>query len=717
MRTTATVAVLFCDVVGSTERLTRLGDEAGDQFRRDFFAALRTAVRDHDGTEVKHLGDGLMVVFERSSIGAIECAAAMHAAAKAFDPSDPVHLRIGVSIGEVAHEDDDWFGTPVVEAARLCAAAGTDRTLAPALLESIIGSRGRSHRFRPIGPMSLKGLPPGMQVVEVDGPDAAEDQLVPPTWREPEPTGNDGPGRRRWVNFVAGLAVMAAVAIIATVVITDGDDGSEGADDRSSEGKPASDVVTAPVGYTPKLVPTPCSPATLDSVPDATCSELVVPESRGNPEGRTLRLPVTTVAGPKGSDVDPIVVLDVNEGAATSLADSADVHLLGLRGFHTAAQAAGGALPSHSGTDPVLSCPDLQAVWAASFAQRANDPGAINARADAAGACADSLRAQGVQLEGYSWSEVAADLRDLVWASNMEKVNVAAGGLTTVAAAAFARANPGAVNSMILTNPTPPGESVLEDPTLSLSRSFETIQALCDADEDCKAQFPDLARKYTARYDALQANPVTVTTRSLSGAGPYTVLLDGRRFAAALESAMRETNRLPQVPTAVVDASDELTAAAGIAEDVSFFAGPSLAGAFLSLTCGYDAVTNRTAEVSDRALEEFAGANEPTFGRMCERWGVPNDFERLSRPLDIDVPVLLAVGGLSAAGANGWADAMAEGLGQATVVEVPTMSEDLAFSPPSCLVELRSQFLNDPTARLDAAACRDADPIDFVVPG
>ncbi len=719
MRTTATVAVLFCDVVGSTERLTRMGDEAGDQFRRSFFAALRRAVVDHDGTEVKHLGDGLMVVFEHSTIGAIECAAAMHAAARDFDPDDPVHLRIGVSIGEVAHEDDDWFGTPVVEAARLCAAAGSDRTLAPALLESIVGSRGRAHHFRPIGPMSLKGLPPGMQVVEVDGPDAPEGELVPPTWKASDHTAADGEPRRRWPVFVAGLAIMAAVAIIATVVITDGDGtdvDSRQIDDLSDGGLPTSDVVTAPKGYTPRLDPLPqCSQATLELVPTATCSELVVPESRANPDGRKLRLPVVSVKGPAGSDVDPVVVLDVNEGAATALAETADVHLLGLRGFHTASQVTGGDLPSHSGTDPVLRCPELEEVWAASLAQDADDPAAIDARVDAAGACSDRFKTAGVQLQGYSWAEAADDIRDLVWASNLEQVNVASGGLATVAAVAFARANPGYVRSMILTNPTPPGESVLEDPTLSLSRSFDRIVELCRAETRCNEKHPDLAQQYEDRYRQLEEHPVTVTTKSLTGVGPFTVRLDGRRYAAALESAMRESSRLPQVPSAVAGASDELTAAAGISEDVSFFAGPSLAGAFLSLTCSYDASTNRTAEVSDAAMAMFAGANEPSFGRICERWGVPDEFGRLSRPLDVDIPVLLASGGLSASGVNGWAELMAEGLDRATVVIVPTMSEDLAFSPPACMKRLRAHFLVDPSADLRADDCQQqSTAIDFV---
>src|SRR4051812_46982132 len=115
MGATATVTVLFCDVVGSTERLVRIGDVAGDELRRGLFAGLRRSIAVSGGTEVKNLGDGLMVVFPRSAVAALVCAREMHRAAAAVDPEDPVQLRIGISVGEVAEEDGDWFGLPVVE--------------------------------------------------------------------------------------------------------------------------------------------------------------------------------------------------------------------------------------------------------------------------------------------------------------------------------------------------------------------------------------------------------------------------------------------------------------------------------------------------------------------------------------------------------------------------------------------------------------------------
>lgn len=52
------MSLLFCDVVGSTALLTRLGDIEGGEVRRNYLAALRGAVADAAGVEVKNLGDG-----------------------------------------------------------------------------------------------------------------------------------------------------------------------------------------------------------------------------------------------------------------------------------------------------------------------------------------------------------------------------------------------------------------------------------------------------------------------------------------------------------------------------------------------------------------------------------------------------------------------------------------------------------------------------------
>ena len=141
MARTQTVTILFCDLVGSTERRARLGDDAADEFKDRFFAALRSAVARDDGTEVKSLGDGLMAAFPASAADAVTCATEMHRAVADLDADDPPRLRIGISSGEVAQDGTDWSGLPVVEAARLEAAAAPGQTLASAVVRSLVGTR------------------------------------------------------------------------------------------------------------------------------------------------------------------------------------------------------------------------------------------------------------------------------------------------------------------------------------------------------------------------------------------------------------------------------------------------------------------------------------------------------------------------------------------------------------------------------------------------
>ena len=124
MGTTQTVSLLFTDLVGSTTLATRLGPSAADDLRREHFGVLREAIRDHGGTEVKNLGDGLMVSFDGVA-AAVNCAVAMQQGLERRNrrASPPLDVRIGVAVGDAMPEAGDWFGPPVVEAARLCDAA------------------------------------------------------------------------------------------------------------------------------------------------------------------------------------------------------------------------------------------------------------------------------------------------------------------------------------------------------------------------------------------------------------------------------------------------------------------------------------------------------------------------------------------------------------------------------------------------------------------
>lgn len=148
------VAVLFTDLVGSTSLIATFGEAGAHRLRRRHFSLLREAVAAHGGHEVKSLGDGLMVVFSDAA-RAVACAEAMQFAA-ARD-GDGLGLRIGIEAGEPERDGDDFFGTPVIVARRLCDAGKRGQIVVSELVRRLADRCGE-RRYESLGPLSLKGL-------------------------------------------------------------------------------------------------------------------------------------------------------------------------------------------------------------------------------------------------------------------------------------------------------------------------------------------------------------------------------------------------------------------------------------------------------------------------------------------------------------------------------------------------------------------------------
>jgi len=128
-QTFGTVTILFTDLVGSTELATRVGPTPADRVRQEHFALLRGVLAKHGGTEVKTLGDGLMVTFPGAAAGVGGAIAIQQALFRRNGSAeDQLAIRMGLALGDATREDGDYFGPPVVEAARLCTAARAARS-------------------------------------------------------------------------------------------------------------------------------------------------------------------------------------------------------------------------------------------------------------------------------------------------------------------------------------------------------------------------------------------------------------------------------------------------------------------------------------------------------------------------------------------------------------------------------------------------------------
>ncbi|KQV13414.1 cyclase [Rhizobium sp. Root1203] len=149
-------AILFTDIVGSTEMTSRLGDRMATEMVRAHDSVVRRSLGHHMGREVKHTGDGIMATFA-STAAAVDCAIEIQQEFQGYNRGnpEPIHVRIGLDCGEPVEDSNDLFGTTVQLAARLCAAASTDQIL---VSEKIFREYGAADLFAQATRRRLKGF-------------------------------------------------------------------------------------------------------------------------------------------------------------------------------------------------------------------------------------------------------------------------------------------------------------------------------------------------------------------------------------------------------------------------------------------------------------------------------------------------------------------------------------------------------------------------------
>ncbi len=155
--------VLFTDIEDSTGLTQRLGDAKAQELVREHNTVVREALRAHNGTEVKHTGDGIMASFHSAS-GALECAVAIQRAVHERDGSD-LRVRIGLNAGEPVEEESDLFGTAVQLARRVCDQADGGGILASDVVRQL--AAGKSFLFADRGEVALRGFEDPVRLFEV----------------------------------------------------------------------------------------------------------------------------------------------------------------------------------------------------------------------------------------------------------------------------------------------------------------------------------------------------------------------------------------------------------------------------------------------------------------------------------------------------------------------------------------------------------------------
>jgi class 3 adenylate cyclase len=189
---------MFTDMVSSVETTQAHGDEGMMRLVEEHNLIVGAVLKTHGGHQVKHTGDGIMAVFRRVPDGLAAAAEIQRQLAQRNEASTAGQLkvRIGLSAGNPIRKDDDYFGTVVQTAARLCAVARAGEIALPDALAGFPGCETFAYE-EPVA-MPLKGFPEPLLVrklVWAAGGDerlsqlaSAWDELAPGTLRSGAPT-------------------------------------------------------------------------------------------------------------------------------------------------------------------------------------------------------------------------------------------------------------------------------------------------------------------------------------------------------------------------------------------------------------------------------------------------------------------------------------------------------------------------------------------------
>ena len=143
--------LVFTDLSGSTEMLTKLGDARWRLLLAEHNQVVRTEIERFGGREAKTTGDGFFVLFD-SPARAVRGAAAMIDAATAHG----LTARAGIHAGEVELQGDEVRGIAVHAAARILGVAQPGEVLVSSTIRDLLSGSGLDFVDR--GGFELRGL-------------------------------------------------------------------------------------------------------------------------------------------------------------------------------------------------------------------------------------------------------------------------------------------------------------------------------------------------------------------------------------------------------------------------------------------------------------------------------------------------------------------------------------------------------------------------------
>jgi pimeloyl-ACP methyl ester carboxylesterase len=472
----------------------------------------------------------------------------------------------------------------------------------------------------------------------------------------------------------------------------------------------------APPAYETQLLDAPCPPEVSQVIlTEHTCSYLVVPEDRSDPDAATVQVFVVRVMPLSGNaPPDPLVLLGEDLGvtlgyeliAPTVARVNRELIVVEPRGS--------------ARSRPSLTCPEVaDAEWDL-LSITMSDPAWNETFLSAAGECYDRLVGEGIDPSAYNLEEMAADVEDLRRAMGIEEWNLMTISQASRIALEVMDRYPDHVRSAILDSPEFPGDAGFGRADDATREAVAVMARYCEADPACAASFPDVADALDEAASRLEERPIRVQI-TLPDARPADAVIDGGslvRFIRWQMARSRAVLAVADIPALIYDALQrrfgptfqlESTDATCIGYNQPCFASQWTHGLVFSELCHDELPFAHPAAAGPGFHEAFG---DHPFVDLCRVWSVPpGDPPRVTGS---KIPTLVLVGQMDPDISQPVLEKAMAGLGRGFLVTFDGLGSNVLRG--ECGREIQKAWIEDPLQPPDTNCRQSLSPPPFIAP-
>jgi pimeloyl-ACP methyl ester carboxylesterase len=369
---------------------------------------------------------------------------------------------------------------------------------------------------------------------------------------------------------------------------------------------------------------------------------------------------------------------------------------------------------------PALTCPELSDAETAAAAS--GDAGVVDDAAYFAAlkTCGARLKAQGIDFVGYNSAENADDVEALRATLGYDRIAFYGVSYGTELGQFVMRRHPEHLSAVVLDAVVPLDYDLFIEPAFAQQRIGEKYLLGCAAAPRCAAAFPDLATRYLALIDRLNADPVEVTVAPLPDplgqtAPPIRIPLTGDLLEGAIYSALYSGPH-DLVPL-IVDRADkgDFTLVTALLLPMALFDDSIATGMHLTVSCANHGDVDPGGVDFSRVLPRIAEqtrSDAALAARICQDWNIPLLPRADLAPVASELPVLLLSGDFDPITPPSYAEKLLPTLPNATHVIFPAGAHGQAMTNP-CANEIIGRFLDDPSAKPDTS-CVGTETPEFI---